>query len=108
MKVNVTETRDGVRIHVAHDESDSLAVIEVRHSRYGRGSLSARVGLRGNFDAKRRPMRWVSTSMEAPLVSARDRVERLYRYAQEHYFRLRPEDFAALQRIKDRIEAEDG
>lgn len=81
--VTIEESRDGVRIIVDDRESDSLAVIEVRN-RYG--SLAARVGLRGNFSAFRRPMRWVITHMPAPPVSpatlqqrkdaARERIER--------------------------------
>jgi hypothetical protein len=63
----------GVRIIVDDSASDSLAIIEVRSRS---DLLSARVGLRGNFDARWRPMRWMSTVMDAPPVKESERLRR--------------------------------
>lgn len=81
MSADVTELRDGVRIHVAHDESDSLAIIEVRH---GHGTITIRSGLRGNLTAHDRPIRWVSHSMDAPLVGLETFKLRMHEYKKRH------------------------
>ncbi len=73
MTANVMHTRDGLKIMVNDEESDSLAVIEItrKWSRF-----MARVGLRGNYDVKSRPLRWVSTMVEAPDVSEDELADR--------------------------------
>lgn len=86
MTYHVTETRDGLRIIVADDESDSLAVIEVtrRH-----GSLMGKLGLRGNYDAHKRPHRPVYTTMDAPTVSPQDRAMRRADWFRRNHWRFR-------------------
>jgi len=72
--VTVTITALGnVRVHVDHKESDSLAIIEVSHRG---GNFSLRAGLRGNLDVHRRPMRWMSTLLHAPIISEVARLRR--------------------------------
>jgi hypothetical protein len=74
--VTVTEIRDGVRIIVDHKESDTLAVIEVKHSTTLH-KIMAKVGLRGNFSMKgNRGMRYVYTNIDAPPVSEPERLRR--------------------------------
>lgn len=65
--VKIVQGRDGVKIYVEHQGSDSLSVVEVK---WRAGNLWARVGLRGNFDVKNRPMRWLTTSLRAPEVDS--------------------------------------
>lgn len=67
----------GVRIFVDDRETDSLAVIEVVSRER---TLSLRGGLRGNYTARFRPMRWISTYMEALPVSESERAQRRANY----------------------------
>ena len=71
--VTITACRDGIRITVDDQGSDSLAIIEVRRNY---GTLVAKVGLRGNFDVAKRQMRYMTASMVAPDVSSETRSRR--------------------------------
>ena len=96
--VSIEATSRGVRIHVADDATDSLAVIEVSNVY---GNVGLRGGLRGNFDADKRPMRWISTSMEAPPVTARERLERFWAYVKRRHVNT---DEDSIQRLLSRLE----
>ena len=65
MNATITKTRDGLKIIVDHQDSDSLAIIHVEHRH---STFVVRTGLRGNFDVDRRPIQRGSHSLNAPLI----------------------------------------
>lgn len=62
LRIDTRSIRDGVRIFVADDETDTLAIIEVtkRHE-----MIYVKTGLRGNYTAYKRPIQWVAHSIKA-------------------------------------------
>lgn len=73
-KVHIKQKlKGGLKIVIPDDESDSLVCIDVDREH---GQLRARMGLRGNFSVFWRPMRWVSTYMDAPDVDEPTRLRR--------------------------------
>lgn len=84
--VHVEDTPNGnVRIIVPDNDSDSLAVIAL--SRF-HGTLSAKVGLRGNYDAKGRPIRYTYATMPAPDVTPAEREARKARWFKHNSWRF--------------------
>lgn len=104
--VKIEQRRDGLRITVADDATDSLAIIDVsqRHN-----TLGVRTGLRGNLDAHKRPLRWSSQTMNAPPVSAQERYQRALNLVRRRPAWLDPTAFAGyVSRLRDRADAERG
>lgn len=77
----MTKIRDGVRIYVADDETDTLAVIEIT-KRYDKVLLKS--GLRGNYSARHRPVQWITSSIAAPKLTRQQQEK-----AKSAYMRLR-------------------